>query len=47
MSVRTSEAVKRQLQQMLQSPMPDYSRAMTVRQLADLVAYLRSLGLPK
>jgi mono/diheme cytochrome c family protein len=44
MSVRTSEAVKKQLQQMLQSPMPDYSRAMTVRQLSDLVAYLHSIG---
>jgi mono/diheme cytochrome c family protein len=44
MSVKTSEPIKQRLQQLLLSPMPDYTRAMTVRQLADLLAYLRSLG---
>ena len=43
MSVKTSEQIKKRLQRMLLSPMPDYSRAMTVRQLADLLAYLGSL----
>lgn len=43
MSVKTSESVKKRLQQMRLSPMPDYTRAMTVRQLADLLAYLSSL----
>lgn len=47
MSVKTSEQIKKRLQRMLLSPMPDYSRAMTVRQLADLLAYLGSLGQPK
>jgi hypothetical protein len=47
MSIRTNEAVKQQLQQLQLSPMPDYTRAMTVRQLADLLAYLGSLGQPK
>jgi mono/diheme cytochrome c family protein len=44
MSVKTSEQVKQRLRHMLLSPMPDYSRVMTVRQLADLLAYLRSLA---
>jgi mono/diheme cytochrome c family protein len=44
MSVKTSEPIKQRLQELLLSPMPDYTRAMTVRQLADLLAYLRSLG---
>jgi mono/diheme cytochrome c family protein len=43
MSVRTSDEVKKQLETMLLSPMGDFSRAMTVRQLADLLAYLTSL----
>jgi mono/diheme cytochrome c family protein len=47
MSVKTSAQVKKQLQRMKLSPMPDYSRTATVRQLADLLAYLRSLGQPK
>jgi mono/diheme cytochrome c family protein len=44
MSVKTSEQVKKQLRGMKLSPMPDYSRTMTVRQLADLLAYVRSLS---
>jgi hypothetical protein len=43
LSVRTSEAVKAQLSKQGMSPMGDFSRAMTVRQLADLLAYLRGL----
>lgn len=43
MSVKTSEEVRKRLQRMLLSPMPDYSRVLTVRQLADLIAYLGSL----
>ena len=43
LSVRTSEAVKAQMWRQGQSPMGDFSRALTVRQLADLLAYLRSL----
>lgn len=43
MSVKTSEQVRKRLQRILLSPMPDYSRAMNVRQLADLLAYLGSL----
>ena len=31
---------------LLLSPMPDYSRVLTVRQLADLLAYFGSLGKP-
>lgn len=42
MSVKTSDEVKKRLEGMLLSPMPDFSRTMTVRQLADLLAYLRS-----
>ena len=44
MSVKTSEQVKQRLRHMPLSPMPDYSRAMTVRQLADLLAYLGPIG---
>jgi mono/diheme cytochrome c family protein len=47
LSVKTSEQVKQRLRHELLSPMPDYSRAMTVRQLADLLAYLGSLGQSK
>jgi hypothetical protein len=43
MSVRTSDEVKKRLESMLLSPMGDFSRVMTVRQLADLLAYLTSL----
>jgi mono/diheme cytochrome c family protein len=43
LSVRTSEAVKAQMWQQGMSPMGDFSRALTVRQLADLLAYLRSI----
>ena len=43
LSIRTSEAVKAQLSKMGVSPMGDFSRAMTVRQLADVLAYLRSV----
>ena len=42
MSVRTSEAVKEQLRHEDASPMGDFSRRITVRQLADLLAYLRA-----
>jgi mono/diheme cytochrome c family protein len=43
LSIRTSEAVKAQLAKQGTSPMGDFSRAMTVRQLADLLSYLRSV----
>jgi hypothetical protein len=43
LSVKTSEAVKAQMWRQGLSPMGDFSRALTVRQLADLLAYLRSL----
>jgi hypothetical protein len=43
MSVKTSPDVKKHLEGMLLSPMGDFSRAMTVRQLADLMAYLTAL----
>ena len=43
LSIRTSEAVKAQMWQQGLSPMGDFSRALTVRQLADLLAYLRSV----
>jgi mono/diheme cytochrome c family protein len=43
LSIRTSEAVKAQLAKQGASPMGDFSRAMTVRQLADLLSYLRSV----
>lgn len=43
MSVKTSPAIKKRLETSMQSPMADFSTAMTVRQLADLVAYLRSV----
>ena len=43
LSLRTSEAVKAQLSKQGASPMGDFSRAMTVRQLADLLSYLRSV----
>ena len=42
MSVRTSDAVKRQLRNRDGSPMGDFSTRLTIRQLADLLAYLRS-----
>jgi mono/diheme cytochrome c family protein len=42
-SVRTSATVKERLAREMRSPMGDFSRAMTVRQLADLLAYLQSL----
>jgi hypothetical protein len=43
LSIRTSEAVKAQMWKQGTSPMGDFSRAMTVRQLADLLAYLRTI----
>jgi len=43
LSVRTSEAVKARMWEQGKSPMGDFSRVLTVRQLADLVAYFRSL----
>lgn len=43
MSVKTSDEVKKRLEGMLLSPMGDFSRTITVRQLADLLAYLASL----
>ncbi len=43
LSVNTSDEVKVRLAGVL-SPMGDYSRAMTVRQLVDLIAYLAALG---
>jgi hypothetical protein len=42
-SVKTSDDVKRRLEGMFLSPMPDFSRTITIRHLADLLAYLRSL----
>ena len=42
MSLKTSDDVKARLDGTL-SPMPDVSRTVTVRQLADLLVYLRSL----
>lgn len=43
LSIRTSEAVKAQLSRQGLSPMGDFSRVTTVRQLADLLAYLRTV----
>ncbi len=42
MSLKTSDEIKKHLEGVL-SPMGDFSRIITVRQLADLLAYLRSL----
>ena len=42
MSLKTSDEIKKRLDGGL-SPMPDFSGIMTIRQLADLLAYLRSL----
>ena len=42
-SVKTSAAVKARLAREMKSPMGDFSRVLTVRQLADLLAYLRSV----
>jgi mono/diheme cytochrome c family protein len=42
LSVRTSEAVKARMWRQGMSPMGDFSRVLTVRQLADLLAYLRT-----
>ena len=42
MSLKTSDEIKKQLEGVL-SPMGDFSRTMTVRQLADLLPYLQSL----
>jgi L-cysteine S-thiosulfotransferase len=42
MSVRTNQAVKERLRTEDASPMGDFSSRLTVRQLADLLAYLRS-----
>jgi hypothetical protein len=47
MSLKTSDDVKRRLEETLLSPMGDFSRVMTVRQLADLLAYLTSLDASK
>jgi hypothetical protein len=43
LSIRTSEAVKAEMWKQGLSPMGDVSRVLTVRQLADLLAYLRSV----
>ena len=43
LSVRTSESVKARMWEQGMSPMGDVSRVLTVRQLADLIAYFRSL----
>lgn len=43
LSVRTSEAVKAQMWRQGLSPMGDYSRTLTVRQLSDLLAFLRTV----
>ncbi len=43
LSVRTSEAVKARMWKQGASPMGDFSRVITVRQLADLLAYLRTI----
>ena len=43
LSIRTSEAVKAQMSRQGLSPMGDFSRALTVRQLADLLVYLRTI----
>lgn len=45
-SLRVSDETKTQLEGMLTSPMGDFSEAMTVRQVADLLAFLRSLEPP-
>ena len=42
MSLKTGDEIKTRLEGVL-SPMGDFSRIMTVRQLADLLAYLQSL----
>ena len=44
LSIRTSEAAKAELSRQGLSPMGDFSRTMTVRQLADLLAYLRTVS---
>jgi mono/diheme cytochrome c family protein len=41
-SVRSSDAVKKALGQQMNSPMADFSGTLTIRQLADLLAYLRT-----
>jgi mono/diheme cytochrome c family protein len=41
-SVRTSEALKQRLARESVSPMGDFSSELTIRQLADLMAYLRA-----
>ena len=43
MSLKTGDEIKTRLEGVL-SPMGDFSRTMTVRQLADLLAYLQALG---
>jgi mono/diheme cytochrome c family protein len=43
-SVNVSPALKARLRDGVLSPMGDFSQAMTVRQLCDLVAYLRSIA---
>ena len=47
MSLKTSDEVKKRLENVLLSPMGDFSRTMTVRQLVDLLAYLASLDAAK
>lgn len=42
-SLKVSDDVKKRLEGTLLSPMGDFSRTITVRQLADLLAYLSSL----
>ena len=43
MSLRTSDELRARLAKEELSPMGDFSRAMTVRQLVDLIAYLQAL----
>jgi hypothetical protein len=47
MSLKTSDDVKTRLEGTLLSPMGDFSRTITVRQLADLIEYLGSLETAK
>lgn len=42
-SVRSSPSVKEALARQMNSPMADFSGVLTVRQLSDLLAYLRSV----
>ena len=46
-SVRITEEVKKQIAGMSLSPMGDFADAITIRQLANLLAYLRSREAPR